>query len=70
MCLLVTNGLRYRYRKMLALVLPKILPVSMALKMSERKRVAKNSLDQIFPFSAFSSRAVLGIPCNIARTKI
>jgi hypothetical protein len=34
----------------------------MALKMRERKRVAKKSLDQTLPFSAFSSRTVFGIP--------
>ena len=37
-------------------------PMSMALKISERKRVEKKSRVQTFPFSALSSRAVLGMP--------
>ena len=37
-------------------------PMSMALKMRERKRVEKKSRVQTLPRSAFSSLAVLGMP--------
>ena len=36
--------------------------MSIALKISERNKVEKKSLVQTFPRSAFSSRAVLGMP--------
>jgi len=39
-------------------------PVSIALKRRESKREAKKSLDQTFPFSAFNSLSVFGIPCK------
>ena len=38
-------------------------PMSIALKMRDKKRVEKNSRVHTFPRSAFSSLEVFGMPC-------